>query len=81
MNYSQMRVVLIEIKNISSNDLDEFTEFLRRNMITPVLRSANGHNGEHSYYSGVFTAGQVKRITVWLKKKKIERVELVDRDG
>ena len=66
--------------------LVKFIEFLRLNMISPAVRSANGSNepkldeGQKrtAYYSGCFTPGDWLKVKAWLKITGIKRVKITE---
>ena len=75
MTYLRKRVVMIDIKSVSSGLLYDLEEFLRKRMITPVTRPTKGTsgNGQGSYYTGFFTHQSAVKVERWLKRHRVDR--------
>ena len=65
MRYTKTPVVFLEIKEIPQRILDQFEEFLRQQMIKPLVRPSNGSSG---HYSGLFTRVQLRQVENWLRR-------------
>ena len=77
-------MVFLDVGHITPEILYDLQEFLRINMITPVLKGVDvtdhgffgNDNGSQkspaSHYSGCFTVEYAKRIEGWLKENGVE---------
>lgn len=68
-------LVRVEILGMTPKTLEDFHDFLRLEMISPlgkteILVSNNGHS-RMGVYSGFFTVKQTSVVLKWLRKRKV----------
>ncbi len=68
------RLVLIELGKMTPDELEDFHNFLRDSMISPIKKVEvvkNGYDAREAYYSACFTEEQAETIRGWLESKEI----------
>ena len=71
MKISRNNVVVIEVRDITSELVYDLTEFLRREMI-PVTSKAYVTTNGSGYFTGCFSEESADRIQAWLEEKRDE---------
>ena len=79
--YTMSSVVVIDVRGIDHLDLYGLEEFLRVNMISPILKSSGmneprkGGEPKTAYFSAGFTKSQAEKVGRWLTERGIKQEE------
>lgn len=75
--YTKKTVVVIDIKATTPETLYCFREFLRTEMIAPILSSDGLDEKRVAYFAGCFTPEASRRVETWLHEHGIDCCEVV----